>query len=75
MLLMSEVVSTGGAEPGLLLLGNVLDEAIFVLWESEVQQPRKKKSPQGVAELMIYTETHQEVQKKDHFTAVADGKF
>lgn len=39
-----------------LLLDEVLDDATSTRWDSGVRQPRNKKSPQGVEELMICTE-------------------
>lgn len=53
MLVMSEILSSVGTKLWLLLLNDVLDEAVLTRWDSEVQQLRKKKSPQGVEALII----------------------
>ncbi|TNN77948.1 hypothetical protein EYF80_011871 [Liparis tanakae] len=50
MLLMSDT--------GLLVLDDILDDVTSTRGDSEGGQPRKKKSPQGVAELMIYRKIH-----------------
>lgn len=50
MLLMSDT--------GLLLLDDILDDVTSTRLDSEGRQPRKKKSPQGVEELMIYRKIH-----------------
>lgn len=57
MLVMSETLSSVGTQLWLLLPNDVLDDATSTRWDSEVRQLRKKKSPQGVEELMIYTDT------------------
>ena len=57
ILVMSAALSSEGTGPWLLLLDDVLDDATSSRWDSEVWQQRKKKSPQGVEELMICTNT------------------
>ena len=54
MLVMSQTLSSAGEQLWLLLTDDVVDDATSTRWDSEVQQLRKKKSPQGVEELMIY---------------------
>ena len=54
MLVMSEDLSSVETQLWLLLLHDVLDDGSSNCWDSDVRQPRKKKSPQGVEELMIY---------------------
>lgn len=56
MLVMSQTLSSAGEQLLLLLPDDVVDDATSTRWDSEVQQLRKKKSPQGVEELMIYTD-------------------
>lgn len=54
---MSDALSSAETQFWLLLLDDILDDSTSIRWEAGVWQPRKKKSPQGVEELMIYTET------------------